>query len=169
MNSTFCFLENGIRPRAASGMGLNLASEGQDKPLGSVPEQENEKSEFPGAPRILIAEDMLLAAWHLESLVHDLNFQLCGLAADGKEAVERANALIPNLLLVDINLGKGIDGIESARRIRETIDTAVVFVTAYNDAASLARIRQAFPTAPVLTKPVTLGALRIAIAAVSKI
>jgi CheY-like chemotaxis protein len=104
----------------------------------------------------------------LESLVQDLKLQPCGLAAHGEAAIEQAAELEPNLLLMDINLGTGMDGIEAARRIRETIDAAVIFVTAYNDPATLERIERAFPGAPVLAKPVTLEALRAAIVVVRK-
>ena len=147
---------------------LDFAGESKDKPPNYIPGREGKDSAKDNAPRILLVEDVLMAAWHLEALVHDLDFELSGLAANGEEAIERANDLKPNLLLMDINLGKGMDGIEAARRICETIDTEVVFVSAYGDAGNRDRAKQAFPQAPLLAKPVTLAALRAAIEAVFK-
>jgi DNA-binding LytR/AlgR family response regulator len=71
-----------------------------------------------------------------------------------------------DLILMDISLGGRIDGVEAARRIRLERDTAIVFITAYSDAATLARIKQEVPGAPVLAKPVSLERLRTAIASV---
>jgi CheY-like chemotaxis protein len=136
-------------PRVARGtigfMRLELVSEGNDKSSGNVFKEEDHKAKKPSVPQILIIEDILMAAWHLEALVEELNCEVRGLAANGKEAIERANYLKPNLLLVDINLGKGMDGIETARRICETIDTAVVFITAYSDGAKSRGSSRYFP------------------------
>jgi CheY-like chemotaxis protein len=172
MISSFRFPDITPQRRAAGGamlfIRLDLAGKSKDRRPGYIPGQKAYDAATANAPRILIVEDVLMAAWHLESLVHDLNFDLGGLAANGEEAIERADDLKPNVLLMDINLGKGMDGIEAARRICETVNTAVVFISAYTDDASLDRIKQTFPAAPVLAKPVTLEALRAAIAAVCK-
>jgi CheY-like chemotaxis protein len=120
-------------------------------------------------PRVLVVEDLLLVAWHLESLLRELDFEVCGLASDGQDAIEQAADSAANVLLMDINLGEGIDGIEATRRIRETTPAAVVFVTAYTDAPNLEKIEQAFPGAPVLAKPVTRERLRAAIVAARKL
>lgn len=118
------------------------------------------------ANRVLIVEDELFVAWHLESLVHDLNFEVCALVPDGEQAIEQASDLDADLILMDISLGGRIDGVEAARRIRSERATAIIFITAYSDAATLARIKQEVPGAPVLAKPVSLERLRSAIASV---
>lgn len=116
--------------------------------------------------RVLIVEDELFVAWHLESLVRDLDLDVCALVPDGEGAIEQASDLDADLILMDISLGGRIDGVEAARRIRSQRDTAIVFITAYSDAATLARIKQEVPGAPVLAKPVSLERLRTAIASV---
>ncbi|HEY0438660.1 MAG TPA: response regulator, partial [Xanthobacteraceae bacterium] len=73
------------------------------------------------------------------------------------------NQLEADLVLMDINLKGNIDGIEAARRIRELVDTYVIFITAYSDPATLARIQETVPGAPVLSKPVAPGRLGAAI------
>src|SRR4051812_49372853 len=116
--------------------------------------------------RVLIVEDELFVAWHLESLVRDLEHDVCALVPDGEGAIEQASDLDVDLILMDISLGGRMDGVEAARRIRAQRDTALVFFTAYSDAAALARIKQEVPGAPVLAKPVSLERLRSAIASV---
>lgn len=140
----------------------------RDKPPGKRLSQQENSTSTMDAPRILIVEDVLLTALHLEALLGELDFEVCGLAADGQDAIEQAAQSEPNLLLIDLNLGEGIDGIEAARRIRETSPIAVIFVTAYSDAANLDRIDRAFPGAPVLSKPVMQESLREAIIAVRR-
>jgi CheY-like chemotaxis protein len=120
------------------------------------------------APRVLIAEDELLVAWHLESLVRDQQLEVCGLVPDGQGAIEQAGDLDADLILMDIRLAGRMDGIEAARRIHETRGTPIIFITAHGDPATRAHIERVLPGAPVLAKPVTGERLREAIAAVLK-
>jgi DNA-binding response OmpR family regulator len=117
---------------------------------------------------VLIAEDELLVAWHLESLAREQNLEVCGLVPDGDGAVEQAADLDVDLVLMDIRLAGRMDGIEAARRIREQRDTPVIFITAHGDAATRAQIDRLLPGAPVLAKPITGDRLRAAIAAAVK-
>jgi DNA-binding NarL/FixJ family response regulator len=119
-------------------------------------------------PRVLIVEDELLVAWHLESLAREQNLEVCGLVPDGEGAVEQAIDLDVDLILMDVRLAGRVDGIEAARRIREQRDTPIIFVTAHGDAATRAHIDRVLPGAPVLAKPITADRLREAIALVSK-
>jgi DNA-binding NarL/FixJ family response regulator len=69
--------------------------------------------------RILVVDDY--AAWRrfISSIVHkNSNWQIVGEAADGLEAVQKAEALQPDLILLDIGLPT-LNGIAAARRIRE--------------------------------------------------
>ena len=120
------------------------------------------------ARRVLIAEDELLVAWHLESLIRDQKLEVCGLVPDGQGAIEQAGDLGADLVLMDVRLAGRMDGIEAARRIRESSGTPVIFITAYGDPATREHIERVLPGAPVLSKPVTGDRLREAIAAVMK-
>src|SRR4051812_32622793 len=84
--------------------------------------------------RVLIVEDELFVAWHLESLVRDLDLDVCALVPDGEGAIEQASDLEADLILMDISLAGQIDGFEAPRRIRSERQTAIVFITAYSDA-----------------------------------
>ena len=118
--------------------------------------------------RVLIVEDELLVAWHLESLVREQHLEVCGLVPDGEGAIEQATDLDVDLILMDIRLAGRMDGIEAARRIREQRKTPIIFITAHGDDATRKHIEQVLPGAPVLAKPITADSLKEAIAAVMK-
>ena len=118
------------------------------------------------ALRVLIVEDELLVAWHLESLVRDQSLEVCALVPDGQGAIEQAGDLDADLILMDIRLAGRMDGIEAARQIRESRGTPIIFITAHGDPATRAHIERVVPGAPVLAKPVTGERLREAIATV---
>jgi CheY-like chemotaxis protein len=119
-------------------------------------------------PRVLIVEDELLVAWHLESLAREQNLEVCGLVPDGEGAVEQAIDLDVDLILMDVRLAGRMDGIEAARQIRAQRDTPIIFITAHGDSTTRALIERVLPGAPVLAKPITAERLRGALAAVSK-
>jgi CheY-like chemotaxis protein len=109
-------------------------------------------------------EDEIFVAWHLEGLVRDLDYAVCGMVPDGEGAVSKAESLGADVILMDINLKGEIDGVEAARRIRETFDAPIIFITAYSDPKTLGRIEKTVPGATVLAKPVAVTRLRTAIA-----
>jgi CheY-like chemotaxis protein len=120
------------------------------------------------ARRVLIVEDELLVAWHLESLAREPNLEVCGLVPDGEGAIEQTIDLEVDLVLMDIRLAGPMDGIEAARRIREQRAVPIIFITAHGDATTRARIEQVLPGTPVLAKPITGERLKEALASVMK-
>src|SRR6476661_4975043 len=96
----------------------------------------------PQRPRALIVEDEIIIALDLEATVHALGFDVCGLAPSASEAKAIAMADQPDVVLMDVNLEGGREGIEAARWLRVVCETAVVFVTSYNDDDTVERIHQ---------------------------
>jgi DNA-binding NarL/FixJ family response regulator len=115
--------------------------------------------------RAVIVEDELFVAWHIESLLQDAEVEVCAIAADGEEAIDKVRDFLPDLVIMDINLGDGMDGIEAAERIREITDAKIVFVTANGDRKTVARVADLVPGAPVVAKPTSAAILRAAIGA----
>lgn len=68
--------------------------------------------------RILIVDDFDPWRSYLRSLLEGAGFQVVGEAADGLQAVDRAEALQPDLILLDIGMPQ-LNGIEAAQRIRK--------------------------------------------------
>jgi two-component system response regulator AlgR len=89
-----------------------------------------------GALTILIADDEPLATERLQLLLaREDGVDLVGAASDGEAAMRMAEALKPNLVLLDIAM-PGMDGIEVARALARFRPTpAVVFVTAFDQFA----------------------------------
>jgi CheY-like chemotaxis protein len=83
------------------------------------------------ASRVLIIEDESIIALDLENLVSELGHKVVGTAATKDEAVTKARAQKPGLVLADINLGEGGSGIDAVTEILRSFDIPVIFVTAY--------------------------------------
>jgi len=110
---------------------------------------------------VLIADDEPLAAERLQLLLARADgAALVGTASDGDSAINMAEALTPDLVLLDIAM-PGLDGIDVARALAGQNPTpAVVFVTAFDQFAVAA-----FEVAAVdyLMKPVDPSRLQRAL------
>jgi len=80
--------------------------------------------------RVLVVDDF--TAWRqcvLEKFQENRSLQVIGVAADGLEAVLKAEELQPDLVLLDIGLPK-LDGIQAAREIRKVApESKILFLT----------------------------------------
>jgi len=81
--------------------------------------------------RILIVEDEAIVRHDVRLQLEALGYLVVGEACSGEEAVFLTGRLRPDLVLVDIGLGPGMDGIAAAHAIREHQALPVVFLTAY--------------------------------------
>ena len=107
-----------------------------------------------GRRRALIVEDEFLIAHDLEASMHDLGYDDCDVAPNASQAHAMSMCARPDIVVVDVCLEGGREGIEVARWLREMFEVPVVFVTSYSDDDTVARVRQRVPGAPVLPKPV---------------
>jgi CheY-like chemotaxis protein len=114
--------------------------------------------------RIAIVEDELAVAWSLQSTAEDLGHEVIGVFASGEVALEVLGEEQADLLFLDVDLGEGIDGIETARRLRERQPIGILFITGSPDAETRARIAKAIPDAKLMGKPVFRDALEETIA-----
>ncbi len=84
-------------------------------------------------PTVLIVEDETIIALGLRSLLENLGCVVLPTAADGPEAFERCARFRPDLVLMDIHLQGGMDGIEAGARIEKEHAVPVVFMTSDKD------------------------------------
>ena len=112
--------------------------------------------------KVLIVEDEMIVQMHLEGIVSGLGHHVVGTAATTEEALAAADADAPDLVLMDIHLADGCDGVQTAAALRERHDCAVVFVTAYADEATIQRTSETVPAGYVV-KPFTGADVRAAI------
>ena len=114
------------------------------------------------AAAILIVEDEQIVAIDIQSNLERLGYRVVGAAASGDEACRMAASLEPDLVLMDVRIHGPIDGIETARRIRESREAPVIFLTAYSDVETLERAKQIEPYG-YLVKPFAERDLQAAI------
>src|SRR5215468_9365244 len=69
-----------------------------------------------GAPRLLVVDDQDEVRWSVALLLAD-TFQVVGMAQDGKEAIELAELLRPDVVVLDIGMPL-LNGIEAAEQLR---------------------------------------------------
>ena len=66
-------------------------------------------------------------------MLTDLGYEVAGQAETGKEAVEMARELSPDLIIMDVVMPGKMNGIEAARIIKEESGTPIVFSSGYGD------------------------------------
>jgi DNA-binding NarL/FixJ family response regulator len=89
------------------------------------------KTQTAGAKvRVLVVDDNEpFRRYVCSTLLNKQNLSVIGEACDGLEAVQRAEALQPDLILLDIGL-PGLNGLAAARRMRELAPNArIIFLT----------------------------------------
>ncbi|MHC1742547.1 MAG: PAS domain S-box protein [Syntrophobacteraceae bacterium] len=95
--------------------------------------------------RILIVEDEAVVALDIEERLIGLGCAIAGHAVSGGKALELAEALSPDLVLMDIRLKGDMDGIATAMEMRLRFRLPVVFLTAYSEDRTLQRAKTAEP------------------------
>ncbi len=82
--------------------------------------------------KILIADDEHLVASGLASNLKELGYFVIGPAADGNEAIELAEAMQPDIALLDIRMPKK-DGLDAAKVLFNDLAIPVIIFSAYSD------------------------------------
>ena len=139
---------------SASGGG-ELGSDGDTAKI--VPQRQ-------GPLRLLIVEDEILTADYMQHLLLELGHEVCGHAINADAALRLAKTCQPDLVLMDVNLGRGGDGIAAAQQILERFGIRSLFVTAYGDRVTMGRAQSADPLG-IVVKPFDKQRLAEAIAA----
>jgi CheY-like chemotaxis protein len=120
-----------------------------------------------GPPRILIVEDEAAQSIDLEDQVSSLGYSVMGSVSTGEDALVAARDL-PDLALVDIRLAGQLDGIETARILRERFNVRVIYTTAHDDDETIRRLKGTLPSG-YLGKPIRSkdlhGAIEVALSA----
>jgi AmiR/NasT family two-component response regulator len=112
-------------------------------------------SEAPAEPtkprRVLIAEDEALIRLDLAEMLKEEGYEVVGQAGDGQEAVELADTLRPDLVIMDVKMPRR-DGIDAASEIATKRIAPIVVLTAFSQRELVERARDAGAMA-YLVKP----------------
>jgi PAS domain S-box-containing protein/putative nucleotidyltransferase with HDIG domain len=95
--------------------------------------------------RILVVEDESLVARDIQNMLRSLGYEVTDVVASGEQAIQKAAASVPDLVLMDIVLKGDIDGIAAAEKLWENYGIPVIYLTAYADDTTFERAK--------LTKP----------------
>lgn len=113
-----------------------------------------------GLTEVLIIEDDPIIAMSMAEIVEEMGYRVVGTAARQDEAVAMARTFKPNLVLADIQLADGGNGIASVQQILRGTDVPVIFVTGHPELLLTGeRLEPAF----VVTKPFQPQVLKDAI------
>jgi|SRR5689334_12984066 two-component system, NarL family, response regulator NreC len=87
--------------------------------------------------RILIADDNQAVRRGVAGIISRQGpWEICGEAADGTEALQKAQELHPDLILLDMSM-PGMDGIQVTRRLHETLPEIKVIIMSHHDPAQI--------------------------------
>ncbi len=100
--------------------------------------------------KIAIVEDEHVIAMEIEDRIKKLGYSVPFVAASGEEAIEKMTTMSPDLILMDIMLEGGMDGIETAEKIRNNLNIPIVYLTAYSDEKTLSRAKLTDPYGYIL-------------------
>lgn len=104
--------------------------------------------------KILIVEDDLLQEYFLNKAMKYLGYDVIGSTTLGTHAIELATKMSPDIILMDINLGGKLNGVESAIKILKKIDCFIIYTTGNLDENLIKQAKKTHPST-ILTKPIT--------------
>ena len=106
-------------------------------------------------PKLLIIDDELDVVSYLKDFFSRYGVEVFT-AATGEEGLALLNSARPHLILLDIKLESGIDGLEVVRRVREgVIPAEIIMVTAVDDRQVAEQVGD-LGVADYITKPFVL-------------
>ncbi|GGD19033.1 ANTAR domain-containing response regulator [Nocardioides daphniae] len=94
------------------------------------------------APTVVIAEDEALIRMDLAEMLAEEGYDVIGQAADGQRAIDLAEELRPDLVILDVKMPV-LDGIAAAERIAAQRICPVVILTAFSQRELVERARDA--------------------------
>lgn len=112
--------------------------------------------------KILLVEDDDVIARVEDWRLKNLGYTVCGRATSGAEAMEQVVNTKPDLVLMDINIRGEVDGIETAKMIKDGFKIPVIYVTSHSDGPTLERAKATHPDG-FIVKPFDDNDLRVAI------
>ena len=111
---------------------------------------------------ILLTEDDLDVARYLVTVLKSLGHRVAGVARNGLQAVQMAEALSPDLVIMDIDL-PGMNGVAAAHKILEKRSLPLIISTGRTDSEALESTRE-LDVKAFLVKPFSAVQLKSAIA-----
>jgi len=88
--------------------------------------------------RVLVVDDNeRLRRGVMAMISSDTNWEVCGEAEDGEDAILKARELLPDVILIDISM-PGLNGLEVARLLRQELPQVKILIMSQHDPVHLA-------------------------------
>ncbi|KWT75278.1 response regulator [Candidatus Magnetominusculus xianensis] len=94
---------------------------------------------------VLIVEDEFIIANAIKLIIQDMGYSVIDIVSSGEQAIELVKTSTPDIILMDISLNGQMDGIETAMKIRVSLDVPVIFLTSHVNDALLQRAKLTEP------------------------
>ncbi len=95
--------------------------------------------------KILVVEDESNVAQVMRIRLESYGFKVCDIVSSGRDAIRVAEALAPDIVIMDIRINGNMDGIETAHRIRSLIEVPIIYLTSHSDKDLLKRAQATKP------------------------
>lgn len=96
-------------------------------------------------PKVMIIEDDAITALELQNKLESWGYEVPAIASYGKDAIETVKKINVDLILADIVIKGDLDGVDTVKKISESLETPVLYITAHADDETFNRAK--------LTKP----------------
>lgn len=137
---------------------MNLTwAQPEERPKGSSapqPDEEGSPDRRANVLRVLVVEDEALIAMELESILEQQGHEVVDAVATEADAIAAARLTRPDLVLMDVRLARGGDGVATAIRLRQELGIRSIFITAQSDQVTRTRAAAAEPVG-FLGKPLS--------------
>jgi DNA-binding NarL/FixJ family response regulator len=110
--------------------------------------------------KILIVEDEMIISATIEESLNKIGYNNIEIAFNAQKATELINQNTYDVILMDINLGKGKDGIDVIEEIQKKKDVPVIYVTGNSDNKTLSKAKTTLPGG-FIVKPITETDLKV--------
>ncbi|WP_420386829.1 LytR/AlgR family response regulator transcription factor [Roseivirga sp.] len=95
--------------------------------------------------KILIVEDDPMIAESVQDILGILRHEVIGVAEDAEKAIAICNETLPDLALLDIQIGGDIDGVDLADLLNQNFQIPFIFTTAFADNDTISRAKSKGP------------------------
>ncbi len=95
--------------------------------------------------KILIVEDNPIVAEDLKTKLIHLGYDITATAYSGEQALESLKYQRPDIALMDIRLGDGMNGIDTALKLKEIYAVSVIYLTAHADDDTISQAKATEP------------------------
>ena len=111
--------------------------------------------------KILLVEDESIEAMDIKRTLESFGYEVPYIASSGEDAIEKAPAILPDLILMDIILNGKINGIQVANEI-EKLNIPVIYLTAHTEESTVQKAKLTDPYGYII-KPYEQNDLKNAI------